>query len=313
MAYTTEEGWHSVEDGTRLYTKTWTPEGKIKAKLVFLHGFSNAYAILFPHLASRGVQVFSYDQRGWGRSVTTPNTRGLTGPTSLILSDLTSFLTPHLPPTPSPGSPPVFLMGHSMGGGIALTYLAQGPPALTSRLAGVLTESPFLAFAPDAQASKLKILLGKLAGRILPHHQLVQKLDATKMSRDPEVCQAFVDDPLCHDTGTLEGIAAMLERADDLVGNARPVPAGARIWTGHGTADKVTNCTASRKWTEALPVADKEFRAYEGWFHKLHAEPGEDKVTFANDVADWILARAQATEGPGAAVAPREDDSRAKL
>lgn len=24
---------------------------------------------------------------------------------------------------------------------------------------------------------------------------------------------------------------------------------------------------------------------------QVHAEPGEDKLTFANDVADWILAR----------------------
>ena len=33
---------------------------------------------------------------------------------------------------------------------------------------------------------------------------------------------------------------------------------------------------------------------YLGWFHKLHAEPGDDRITFANDVANWIFKRTQA-------------------
>lgn len=42
---------------------------------------------------------------------------------------------------------------------------------------------------------------------------------------------------------------------------------------------------------ERIPVQDKTFRVYEGYYHKLHAEPGEDKLTFARDVGDWVLAR----------------------
>ncbi len=34
----------------------------------------------------------------------------------------------------------------------------------------------------------------------------------------------------------------------------------------------------------------------------VHAEPGEDKITFANDVAKWVLDRA----GPAAGVVPKE-------
>lgn len=37
--------------------------------------------------------------------------------------------------------------------------------------------------------------------------------------------------------------------------------------------------------------------------HIVHAEPGDDKIIFANDVADWILARSattQSTEGQNA-------------
>lgn len=41
-------------------------------------------------------------------------------------------------------------------------------------------------------------------------------------------------------------------------------------------------------------------------FGLVHAEPGEDKVTFANDVANWILARSS----PGTGTA---EENKAKL
>ena len=44
-------------------------------------------------------------------------------------------------------------------------------------------------------------------------------------------------------------------------------------------------------------LTPRAFR-YIGWFHKLHAEPGEDRFTFANDVADWIIKRTQSAPKP---------------
>src|SRR5436190_14502002 len=61
--------------------------GTPKARLVFIHGFSdhiNAYGILFPTLATLGISTYGFDQRGWGRSVHSPSEKGLTGPTSLV-------------------------------------------------------------------------------------------------------------------------------------------------------------------------------------------------------------------------------------
>jgi hypothetical protein len=39
-AIQTEEGSLALPDGLKLYTKTWKPSVDIKARLVFLHGFS---------------------------------------------------------------------------------------------------------------------------------------------------------------------------------------------------------------------------------------------------------------------------------
>jgi acylglycerol lipase len=48
---------------------------------------------------------------------------------------------------------------------------------------------------------------------------------------------------------------------------------------------------------ERVKAEDRELRVYEGWFHQLHAEKGEDKVKYANDVVKWILDRSGPLEG----------------
>ncbi|KAI4103556.1 MAG: hypothetical protein L6R37_003773 [Teloschistes peruensis] len=229
---TTEEGTHICADGTKLYTKTW--------KILFIHGFSdhcNAYNGLFPTLAGRGILVHAFDQRGWGRSVTKVAERGLTGPTSQVLDDISSVLKGQLPT-----NVPLFLMGHSMGGGQVL---------------------------------------------------MVRRIERSYLCRDEEMCKAYEADDLCHDTGTLEGLAGMLRRAEELDQGKVLLNdvEGCRLWVGHGTEDRVTSFKATARFMDRLQINDKTFRVYDRHYHKLHDEPGEDKIKFANDVADWILAR----------------------
>ncbi|XPS93939.1 Acylglycerol lipase [Ascochyta lentis] len=293
---TVQEGWHTVDDGRKLYTKTWTPDTQpAKARLVFIHGFSdhiNTYGNFFSALAAKGIEVYSFDQRGWGKSVTKTSERGHTGPTTRVLADITSFIKSVVP------SPvPVFLMGHSMGGGEVLCYAAQGPREIRQHIRGYLLESPFVDFDANSKPSPFTVFFGRLAGKLLPHRQLVNKLDVNLISRDPEVCKRFEEDELCHDTGTLEGLAGMLDRTGELAAGKVIIPDDAgeggvtRIWIAHGDKDGITAFAASKRLAEALQVKDKEFRAYEGYYHRLHDEPSPDKEVFMDDVANWILAR----------------------
>ncbi|EAQ86510.1 hypothetical protein CHGG_07763 [Chaetomium globosum CBS 148.51] len=103
-----KEGTLEVK-GDSLYTKSWVPEGPIKAKLIFIHGFSDhlgRYGAFFSALAARGIAVHGLDQRGWGRSVKKPADMGLTGPTTQVLADMAAFHhtpPPRLPLRPAPG------------------------------------------------------------------------------------------------------------------------------------------------------------------------------------------------------------------
>ncbi|KAF1841317.1 alpha/beta-hydrolase [Cucurbitaria berberidis CBS 394.84] len=290
-----EEGSHTLADGHKLYTKTFKTEGPAKARLVFIHGFSdviNAYGSFFPTLASKGIEVYTFDQRGWGRSVTKPSERGHTGPTSQVLEDITSFIK-----TVIPSPIPLFLMGHSMGGGEVLCYAAQGPREIRQHIRGYLLESPFVDFDAKSKPSPFTVFFGRLAGKLLPHRQLLNKLDQNLLSRDPEVCKQFDQDELCHDTGTLEGLSGLLDRTGQLASGKVIIPDDAgeggvtRIWIAHGDKDGITDYQASKRLSDALQVKDKEFKTYAGYYHRLHDEPSPEKEVFIDDVANWILAR----------------------
>lgn len=193
----------------------------------------------------------------------------MTGPTSRVLDDITSFLKTMIP------SPiPLFLMGHSMGGGETLCYMAQGPADIRKHIRGYLLESPFVDFSHGSKPSSITVILGRLVGKILPHRQMVNHLDVKLICRDPVMQKQFLEDDLCHDTGTLEGLAGMLDRTIALASGKIVIPDDAgeggvtRVWVGHGDKDGLTNFEASKQFMERVTAKDKEFKAYEGYFHR---------------------------------------------
>ncbi|KAF4553985.1 Serine aminopeptidase-like protein 3 [Elsinoe fawcettii] len=291
---TESEGKHTLQDGLQLYTKTYlaSPE---TARLLFLHGFSDHsgnYTDLHPYLASRGISVYSFDQRGWGRSVPSPSHRGLTGPTPQVMADITSLLRTLLP------SPvPVFLMGHSMGGAEALFYTSTDPDSLVSQLRGTVALAPLIALHPRTRPNIVTVTLGRLAGRFLPSRKMVNKLDPTLLSRVETKNLEWANDPLNHDTGTLEGLAGMLDRGMLLetgqvtLGKGKHEGGRSRVLVVHGTGDEINDVKGSRDWVEKSEAEDKRFWELDGWYHNLHVEP--EKEMFRKEVAEWILERAK--------------------
>lgn len=269
----------------------------------------NRYNELMTYLASRGIAVHGFDQRGWGRSVARPAERGLTGPTARVLADMAAFIRRvHAPPGSSSSSadqhpqpqPPLFVMGHSMGGGQVLRLMCHSDTDdgayadLVRGVRGWVVEAPYLGLAPEEQPSWLTVLSLRLVGKLLPRMHYVHEIDPASLSRIPEVQRSVREDPLMHNTGTLEGMASMLDRTADLsAGRTRPrAPGNVRaLWVGHGSADKATAYSETKKWFDncAAVIEDREMKTYEGAYHQLHADLCKDE--FAKDVADWISAR----------------------
>ncbi|KAK0626600.1 Alpha/Beta hydrolase protein [Immersiella caudata] len=288
-------------EGKRLYSKSWLPDDPPKAKLLFIHGFSdhvNRYNRMMTSLANRGIAVYGFDQRGWGRSVAGTHEHGLTGPTPRVIADIAAFIKSHLP---ADDSVPVFVLGHSMGGQQVLTLAStvEYHNEVVRHVRGWLLESPLIDVSPETKPSVIKVVAGRLLGRVLPRRQMFIELKAHELSRDPAIQKDLEEDKLMHNTGTLEGLAGMMDRMEMLASGAvKPTGDAVRsLWVGHGTEDKVTCYKASKKFFDTCTdaVKDKEFKTYEGWYHQLHAD-GECSDEFYKDMADWILARCE-TEG----------------
>src|SRR5581483_3142467 len=85
---------------------------------------------------------------------------------------------------------PLFLLGHSMGGCLAVSYAIQHQ----DRLRGLLLSGPLAAL--DAAPAPVRLMARGLSA-VAPRLG-VFSVDASLVSRDPEVVRAYQDDPLVH-------------------------------------------------------------------------------------------------------------------
>ena len=111
-----------------------------------------------------GCRTHGFDQRGWGRSVQTLSQRGLTGPTTTVLNDISSVVASLLPKAASM-SVPIFMMGHSMGGAEVIQWAARGPSDMRSQIRGYVAESPYLALHVGSLLSILSCLVLKMSNK----------------------------------------------------------------------------------------------------------------------------------------------------
>lgn len=268
-------------------------EGKYGLRFKSLiQSLGNNSGDFFTHLASNGIEVCTFDQRGWGQSVQAPKEKGRSGGTQRVMQDITGFIKTQLPSTV-----PLFLMGHSMGGGETLTYAAIGPSDVRSQLRGYIASAPLIQVAPRTKPWKITEMAGRLAVKVLPNMQMVQEVDAGLLTHNEKVNDEYRADDLCHNTGTLEGLEGMLDRGNNLhKGKVFPKedvkPAGEQgLYVLSGSGDDVVDPQAIRDFVAKLDWKDQKFTEYEGWYHVLHRESIEDAARMPKEVTEWILAR----------------------
>ena len=119
-------------DGTLLKT-VWAGDGPRSVLLAHGYGFSsNAWNLLAPLLVNRGFRVIAFDQRGHGES--TIGSDGIS--TASMASDYGALVEMY-------DLRDGILLGHSMGGFLALAFLLEGHPELTSRIGSLMLVGTF--------------------------------------------------------------------------------------------------------------------------------------------------------------------------
>ncbi len=269
-----QEGTLSGTAGAELFTQSWQPDGEPRAVLAIVHGIgehSGRYPNVVDTLVARGLAVYGYDHRGHGRST---GQRGHITRWSEFRQDLGLFLARV---RQEQAGRPLFLMGHSLGGLIVLEYVLHDPNGLRA----VVASAPAVA---QTGASPLLVALSRIMSRLAPTFSLDTGLDASAISRDPAAVRAYTNDPLVHGKATARFGAEFVEAMAWV--NAHAVEFQPPLLVIQGTADRLVPAAAVRAFFERVPVADKEFHEYEGYYHECHNDVDWEKPV--GELADWL-------------------------
>jgi acylglycerol lipase len=261
--------------GVEIFYQSWLPDAPARAALIIVHGLgehSDRYDHVAQALTGDGIAVYACDHRGHGRSQ---------GPRAVVdvadvVADVDQLVV--LAAGEHPDTP-VFMLGHSLGGMIAVRYALDHQ----ARLSGLVLSGALA----TVDASPALRRIGRLVSAIAPRTPMIA-LDAELVSRDPAVVAAYRADPLVHHGRIPARTAAQI--ADTTA--AFPEQVGAIVLPTlilYGTADGLCPPAGSVMLGEQLGSTDVSIRAYEGLYHEILNEP--ERATVIGDVRDWLTAR----------------------
>ncbi|AOW91630.1 hydrolase [Rhodococcus sp. WMMA185] len=266
--------------GVPIVYDVWLPEGPPRGVLVLCHGLGE-HARRYDHVVKRlgelDLAIYAPDHRGHGRS----------GGKRVLLKDWSDFTDDlhqlfGIVAKDWPGADR-FLLGHSMGGAIALTYALDHQQDLQA----LMLSGP----AVDVTTGKSPIVIeiGKVVGRFLPGVP-VESLDAKLVSRDPAVVAAYEEDPLVHHGKIPAGIARGMILAAEQLPKRLPslkLP----LLLQHGREDGLVSVHGTEMIAEYAGSEDLTVDIYENLYHEVFNEPENEKVL--DDLVEWLRPRVQ--------------------
>jgi acylglycerol lipase len=268
-------------DGTILPMRSWLPTGKPKAVVLALHGFGD-YSVAFRHpaalWAASGVATYAYDQRGFGGSPHTfhwAGTAAMVGDAKAVLHELR-----HRYP-----AVPVYLLGESMGGAIAILATTDGRPADVD---GMILVSPAV-WEHNVMGSIERSALW-LAGLTAPGLWLQAPRGlGIRPSDNVEMLRSMGRDSLVQHGARVDTTAGLM----DLMDQALPRVEQLRVPTLvlFGAHEQVLPHAAVTGFLERLPRHNVRVAVYPDGYHMLLRDLHGEIVS--RDALTWMLNRSE--------------------
>lgn len=284
MVVSTKEYTHNVgtfigKGGVEIFFQSWNVP-KPKGVVIIVHGLgehSGRYENLLEKMKGKGVSFFAPDHRGHGRS---GGKRGHVMSFMEYVFDLkllVDFIRDDYEKIP------LFLLGHSMGGVIALKY------AFTYQedIDGLIISSAGL--VPVLEVPKWKESLGRFFSRRMPGLTMPSGLPAEAISRDNAVVKAYEDDPLVHDKVSSRWFTEFTDSGQECLDRAGELKVPILLF--HGTEDGLVHPRGTEQIYEGASSRDKELYLFDGLYHETMNELPEDRERVLNMVSGWILKR----------------------
>lgn len=269
------EGTFKGVRNVNIYYQGWLPEENVRAVLLVVHGLgehSGRYMNVVNHFVPLGYAVYGLDHIGHGKSE---------GIREFVerFDDFTDTLTIFYDMvTAWQGDKPIYLLGHSMGGAITLYYLLDHQ----ADFKGAIISAP--AVKVGDSVSQATIILGKALSRLAPKMGLIT-LDVNGISRDPEVVEAYINDPLVFHGKTPARLAAeILSAMLRITAEANKITLPFIVVQGGG--DILVDPSGAQMLYDKASSEDKTLKIYDKLYHEVFNEPERDRVL--KDVENWL-------------------------
>jgi acylglycerol lipase len=262
-----------LKNGLILKGMIQSPGDNTKAVVILVHGLGehiqryNHWADLFKR---EGIGFAGVDLPGHGRSEGRRGNISSYGQLGEMLDILIKTTLRTFPDTP------VYIYGHSLGGGIVLDYLIRKNP----KIKGAIVTSPWLRlyFEPP----KIKLMMAAVMKYIFPGLIQPSGLNVNHISHDRNVVEKYKNDPLVHGKisvslfhGAMSAAKYSLDHASDL-----KVP----TLLMHGSDDQLCSPEGSREFASKNSKVD--LKIWNGGYHELHNEPFKEEVF--EFIINWI-------------------------
>jgi len=260
-----EYEWQSTS-GLKLFAQSWSTQNEPEAIICLVHGLgehSGRYAHMAAYLIEHGFAVITYDLCGHGRS---EGQRGHVQSFDTYMDDIDLLVEKAGDQYPGKLR---FLYGHSLGGLLVLNYALRRK----ADLAGVVASGAGL--KSEVQNQTFKVALSKMLGMVVPKLSMPSGLEANMISRDPEVVEAYVNDPLVHDRATVGLAKNSFDAIDWVYDNASnfDIP----LLLMQGTEDRITFPEGSEEFANRVHC-EYTLKLWPGLYHELHNEPEKEQV-----------------------------------
>ena len=261
-----------TKDGLTLKVTKWNDvdEGG-KGTLIIIHGIGEhqgRYSHVVKHFIDHDYVVYTYDQRGHGKS---DGKLGHTPDISFNLDDLQRIID-------SSEGKKLYLYGHSFGGSVLVNYLLRKEE--DSRLVAAVLSAPWIWL--KKQPSKIDVALASVMNLFYPSFTQNNKIDTTALSTIDQVGIEYLNDPLVHpkiSAGLFKSFYASGLYAIEKAGNL-----SIRTLVIHGEDDMIVDPNGSKEFCKNSALAS--LKLYSNTRHELHNDKRAEEVL--GYVSDWL-------------------------
>jgi alpha-beta hydrolase superfamily lysophospholipase len=270
------DGYFTSSDGLQLYYRERILPDAM-AHILLVHGLGEHYGRYRDteaFLAERGIGLSMMDLRGHGQS---EGKRVFTPTFEHYLDDL-DRLSAHV----AAHAERLFLVGHSLGGVIAIRYAETRRPAFR----GLITSGA--ALKSTIQPPKPVFAALQQINKLYPATPVPGLVKPERLSRDAKVVARYKRDPLVPKHMTTQFGLVVLDACDVALSEANRVALPTLVM--HGGSDSVASPAGSEAFFCGLEVADKSIAIYPALYHEIFNEPERESVL--SDLTQWIRERA---------------------